>query len=107
MSLRAAILAATVGWVAASHAQSFWPNLEAERLQAHLRLREAIIGLRDIRAVSCRRGTPVDCDLAALNDVELTLLDIEWKYQRYEKAKSAADQARQTVDGLIDLLNKP
>ena len=84
-------------------------------------LRAAIIRLRDIRTTSCsadRQRQSQDCDLAALSNAELLLLDIESKYTRaarssasskdreeFEKITNAADEAKEKVFHLEDLMN--
>lgn len=100
---------------ASAHSQTLFDygrQLEQQRLEAHHKLRQAIIELRNIRAVSCRLGNALDCDLAALTDVELLLLDVEGKYgsrgshDLADKAKKAADDARSKVSDLIDVLKE-
>ena len=88
-------------------------NLEASRRT----LREAMVNLRDARLNSCKFRQGQDCDLVALSDVELALLDFETKYLRlsrtaapsadadkFKKVVRAADEARQKVSDLEDLL---
>lgn len=88
-------------------------DLEAKLEASRRTLRNSIVQLRDIRAISCRTGNSQDCELAVLTDVELILLDIETKYARasrsasgekFEKPKDAADEARSKVSDLIDTL---
>jgi hypothetical protein len=65
----------------------------------------------------CRVRPNPDCDLAALRNVEVVLLDIESKYTRairsstsakdheeFDKIKNAASEARQKVSDLEDLM---
>ena len=93
-------------------------DLDAKVDEATKELRAAIIRLRDVRTTSCkdlRQGQ--DCDLAALSNAELLLLDIESKYTRaarssassqdreaFEKITTAADEAREKVFRLEDLM---
>ena len=80
-------------------------------------LRDAMLQLRNVRTSSCNMGNAQDCELAALTDIEIALLDIETKYRRasssikssdsadrFAKAKVAADEARSKVSDLIDIL---
>lgn len=80
-------------------------------------LRTAIVNLRQVRAVSCKLRPGPDCDLVALSDVQLQLLDISSKYrhltrvaestaaEKLAKIKDAAEEARDKVGDLEDLLN--
>lgn len=80
-------------------------------------LRDSILQLRNLRISSCNLGNAPDCELAALTDIEIVLLDIETKYRRasssvkstdladrFTKVKVAADEARSKVSDLINIL---
>jgi hypothetical protein len=83
-------------------------DLDAKLDEATRELRSAIIRLRDIRTTSCNDlRQSQDCDLAALSNAELLLLDIESKYARaarssasskdreeFERITNAADEAK-------------
>ena len=93
---------------------------DAKLDEATRELRAAITRLRDIRTTSChdvRQRQSQDCDLAALSNAELLLLDIESKYTRaarssasskdrevFEKITTAADEAREKFSHLEDLM---
>ena len=57
-------------------------NLDEKAEESNRNLRAAIVQLRDVRLASCNLPPSQDCDLAALSNAELLLLDIEWKYTR-------------------------
>ena len=93
-------------------------DVDAKLDEATRELRAAIVRLRDIRTTSCHdlRGSQ-DCDLAALSNAELLLLDIESKFTRaarsassskdrdeFEKIKNAADEAKAKVFHLEELM---
>jgi hypothetical protein len=92
--------------------------VDAQFDEATRELRAAIIRLRDIRTTSCNDlHQSQDCDLAALSNAEVLLLDIESKYTRaarssasskdreeFEKVTNAADEAKQKVFHLEDLM---
>jgi hypothetical protein len=99
-----------------SHAQSV-AALDAQREVASARLREAIIGLRDVRAKACAQWGREDCDLTAISNVELLLHDLETKArrarrnatslaadERFKKIEDAASDARSKVSDLGDLI---
>ena len=93
-------------------------DVDAKLDEASRELRAAIMRLRDIRTTSCHDlRQSQDCDLAALSNAELLLLDIESKYTRaarssassrdreeFEKIMNAANEARETVFHLEDLM---
>jgi hypothetical protein len=93
-------------------------DLDAKLDEATRELRAAFIRLRDIRTTSCTDWRQrQDCDLAALSNAELLLLDIASKYTRaarssasskdreeFEKITNAADEAREKVSHLEDLM---
>lgn len=93
-------------------------EVDAKLDEATRELRAAIIRLGDIRTTSCRDvRQSQDCDLAALSHAEVLLLDIETKFTRaarssassrdreeFEKIKIAADEAREKVFHLEDLM---
>jgi hypothetical protein len=115
-----ALMTACFLWPGSAGAQNVWDvygQMEARRLESIRALREAIGKLRDARTQSCAMGNDVSCDLAALNEVELVLLNIENKYaikanqaatsvkrDLYSKVKEAADRARSEIDDLGDVL---
>lgn len=90
-------------------AQNFSESLEWQLTESHQKLRAAMINLRDIRAVSCRSGDKLDCQLVQLGDVEIILLDIEGQYRHVASEKSKrvqehAGNARYKISDLIDAM---
>lgn len=92
-------------------------DLVAKQESSRRALRDAMVQLRNVRSRSCSAGQARDCELVALTDIEIALLDVETKYQRasssagspesaerFAKAKAAADEARSKVSDLIDIL---
>ena len=86
-------------------------DVDAKLDEATRELRAAIVRLRDVRTTSCKDLRQAqDCDLAALSNAELLVLDIESKYTRaahssasskdreeFEKITNAAAEAREKV----------
>jgi hypothetical protein len=108
--LAVALFAAPLG--ALGQFDAMRAELEAKHEAAHQKLRAATVALRDIRLRSCSAGQTRDCELAKLTDVEIVLLDIEWKYrrggdgsgERVAKARELSRDARSVVSDLIDAL---
>jgi hypothetical protein len=89
--------------------------MEAERARAHHELRASTVRLRDMREASCSRWQgSLDCELAALNTLEIALLDMEDRMRlrkrsaseaaapHYSKVLEAIDELRGRVDDLAD-----
>ena len=104
-----------VSGLAPGYAQTVFANLEAQRIEARAKLRQAIIGLRDARMTGCKFSGGDDCQLAPISAVQLTLLDVESNAReaaraaanstlrvRLERIQRAADEARQKVSDLED-----
>ena len=92
--------------------------LERQRVDSILKLRQAIIDLRDARQKSCRFKNGPNCYLAELSSIELVLLNIEDDYRLaesraqidarraiYKKIREAADSLRSKVDELAGLID--
>ena len=104
----------------------FRMKIEAQRIEAErqrtdsiLKLRQAIINLRDARQNSCRFRTEPDCYLAELSSIELALLNLEDAYRiaesrvqseakktHYKKIQESANSLRSGVDELSQLVDK-
>lgn len=94
-------------------------EVERQRTDSILKLRQAIINLRDVRQRSCQFRTGPDCHLAELSSIELSLLDLEDSYRlaerrvqseakktNYKKIQEVADRLRSEVDELAQLVDK-
>ena len=95
-----------------AHAQ-----VEANLTASTQNLRNAIVNYRDVLSKSCKLYGGKDCEVAALADVQILLLDIEYKYRQLaassstveasEKARviqNFAAEARDSVDSLASSL---
>lgn len=86
--------------------------------ESNRNLRDAIVKLKDVRVASCTMRRGANCDLVAISDVMLVLLDIEYKYsragrrasgptaERFNKIKDAASEAMSAVSDLEDAFEK-
>jgi hypothetical protein len=96
-----------------AHAQ-----VEANLTAATQSLRNAIVNYKETVSKSCKLWGGRYCELAALADVQILLLDIEYKYRQQaansttaeatEKAKATqnfASEARDLVNSLASSLN--
>jgi hypothetical protein len=106
----------------AAQGQSSFPtfaSIDAQLAASHAQLKQAIIGLRDARMNSCKFSGGHDCDLAELSGIELTLMDLETKYwraeravgsteksEKYKKLKEAAAEARSAVSDLASKIDE-
>ena len=106
----------------AAQGQSSFPtsaSIDAQLAASHAQLKQAIIGLKDARMNSCKFSGGHDCDLAELSGIELTLMDLETKYwraeraagsteksEKYKKLKEAASEARSAVSDLASKIDE-
>jgi hypothetical protein len=101
-----------------AHAQSF-EKIEIDRIASMQNLRKAAAGLRNAYSNSCNFSGGVDCDAVAALDVELALLDIQYKFHlkaitiresdslaRIKAVEQAASEALRSVYELIDAITK-
>ena len=92
---------------------------ERQRTESVSKLRQAIVGLRDARQKSCDFKAGRGCHLAELSSIELTLLNIEDSYRltesrsqneaknaNYKKIQEAANDLRDKVSELADLIER-
>ena len=110
--MKKALILLPLIWNSAFAQTPFYPSLsdaiEAQSEQATIKLREAIVNLRNVYQSSCNLGSMVDCEVAALANMQIALLDMEVKYRANgnSKAKEMASDARSKIDDLSSFLKK-
>jgi hypothetical protein len=105
----------------AAYAQTSFPsrvNIDTQLDASSATLRDAIVKHRDVYLASCKRSSGQACDMVNLDDVEITLLDIQTKYRRasrsisstatkekFDKIISTASDAMQSISDLKEAIS--
>ena len=92
--------------VVAQSTIDLYGDIEAKRAASIAKLRDSIQALKEVRNRSCAIGNRRDCDLAKLSEIELILLDFEWRYRRDKAVSSAVYDVKRKLDELGDVLEK-
>jgi hypothetical protein len=105
------IAALIVAPVCAQTFDGLMREMEMRHAEIMRNLRATMIESRDLSLRLCAMGREEQCDLAALEQAEIILLDVEVKYKRRrspeaEKIKDAADEARSKVSDIQDLIKR-
>lgn len=89
------------------------PNLEKVSGETILALRQSIVQLRDVELVGCNNGIIGYCDEVKISNIEISLIDLEYKYRqlairaRSSKASDSyndiAEKCSNALDSMSDI----